>query len=173
MYKVWKATFASIDLKYATITVKDGTTPVSAQNSLEIKIGEGNLTYTERREIIYTTDRGTLDDVREGVQQPMDVAFDFLWEYITALTGSGTPTVEDALKKKGEASTWVSTDSDTCRPYAVDLVISYVPDCTPTGNTEVITLPDFRYEELNHDLTAASISCTGKCNAVEAAVVRS
>ena len=171
MYKVWKATFASIDLKYATISIKDGTTPTA--NSIEVKIGEGNLTYTERREMIYTPDRGVLDDVREGDEQPMDVAFDFIWEYITALSGSGTPTVEDALKKTGEASSWVSTDTDVCRPYAVDIEINYVPNCQPTGNTEVITLPDFRWEELNHDLTAASISCTGKCNAVQATAVRS
>lgn len=170
-YKVWHATFASIDLKYATITLQDGT--VTVPNSLEVKIGEGNLTYTERREMIYTTDRGNLDDVREGDQQPMDVAMDFLWEHITALTGSGNPTVEDAIKNRGEAADWVSTDSDACRPYAVDIIITYVPDCTPTGNTEVITLPDFRWEELNHDLSAASISCTGKCNAVEATPVRS
>lgn len=171
MYKVWKATFASIDLKYATISIKDGGVG-TAQNSIEIKIGEGNLTYTERREMIYTADRGTLDDVREGDEQPMDVSFDFLWEYISSVSPN-PPTVEDALKNRNEASGWVSTDADACRPYAVDIEINYVPNCQPTGNTEVITLPDFRWEELNHDLTAASISCTGRCNAVEATAVRS
>jgi hypothetical protein len=170
MYKLWKATFAAIDLKYAVIKVKDGSSPV---NELEVVIGEGNLTYTERRELIYETDRGLLDEVRLGDEQPMDVTIDFRWDYITALTGSGTPTIEEAIKKKGEAAAWVSTDSDACRPYAVDLEVTYTPNCSPTGNTEVITLPDFRYDDLSHDISAASISCTGRCNAVEAVAVRS
>lgn len=170
MYKVWKATFAAIDLKYATITIKDGGVG-SAQKSIEVVIGEGNLTYTERRELIYETDRGLLDEVREGDQQPIDVTMDFRWDYISGI--GGTPTIEEALKKKGQASAWVSTDADACRPYACDIEINYVPNCNPTGNTEIITLPDFRYDELSHDASAASISCTGRCNVTEAVAVRS
>lgn len=170
MYKLWKATFESIDLKYATLRIKDGSDP---QNEIEIKIGEGNLTYTERRELIYEPDRGNLDEVREGDQQPMDVTFEFKWERITSLAASGTPTVEDAIKKRAEAAAWVSTDSDACRPYAVDIEVEYIPNCNPTGNTETITLPDFRWDELSHDLRAASISCTGRCNVTEAVAVRS
>ena len=170
MNKVWWNTFATIDLKYATITVRDGS---STPNSIEVKIGEGNLTYSEKVERIYELDRGKLDTVRDGDEQPVDVSFDFQWEYITTLSSATVPTLEDALKRVGAASGWVSTDTDACAPYAVDIQIEYVPNCQPTGNSETITLADFRYEELNHDLRNASIACTGKCNVTEATAVRS
>ena len=164
----WSPVFAQIDLKNATIRIKDG-----GANSLTIKVGEGNLTFTESRNIEYTLDRGNIDEVRQGDQVPMDVRLDFVWEYLKGASGSGaTPTVEDALKKRGAAAAWVSTDADTCRPYAVDLEIEYLPTPSTCGDKETITLPDFRYESLDHDLRAGTVALTGKCNAVEATVVR-
>ena len=166
----WSPVFAQIDLKNAVIKIKDGSTPAE---ELEVKIGEGNLTYTEAKTIEYTLDRGTIDEVREGDQVPMDVRMDFVWEYLKGPSGSGTtPTVEDALKQRGPAAAWVSTDADTCRPYAVDLEILYEPVPASCGDRETITLPDFRYESLDHDLRAGTVACAGRCNAVEAAVVR-
>jgi hypothetical protein len=139
--------------------------------TLEIKIGTGNVTYNEQRQMQYTLDRGTLDTVREGDDVPMDVALDFIWEFITAVTGSGTPTIEDALKNRGEASTWVTSSADPCEPFAVDITIQHTPPC---GNEEVETIvfPDFRYESLNHNLRDAAVAVTGKCNAKEAIVDR-
>lgn len=139
--------------------------------SVTVKIGAGTLTYSEKRNMEYTLDRGVLDEVREGDEVPMDVKFDFVWEYIKGgLGGSDPPSVEDALKQIGNAASWVSSDSDTCRPYAVNLVIEYFPDCS--GDSEIITLKDYRYEELAHDLKAGTISSTGKCNHKQASVVR-
>lgn len=171
--RFWTPAFAQIDLKNATIKILDGGVG-TAQNSITITVGEGNLTYTERKNIEYTLDRGVLDEVREGDQVPVDVNLDFVWEYITGGSATGaTPTVEDALKRKGPASAWVSTDSDQCRPYAVDIEVTYAPTPAACGDMEVITLPDFRYEELAHDLRAGTVSVTGRCNVVEATAVRS
>ena len=139
---------------------------------IEIKIGEGNLTFTEAKNIDYILDRGRLDDVREGDQVPVDVNFDFKWDYILGVTGSSTPSVEEALKGIGEASDWTSTDSDACRPFAVDIEITYLPVPSTCGDKEVITLPDFRYENLEHDLSAGAISCSGKCNVTKITAVR-
>lgn len=139
-------------------------------NWIEVKIGEGTLTYSEKRNMQYTLNRGVLDEVREGDEVPMDVKFDFVWDYIKGPAVAGNPTVTDALNKINLASTWVSSDSDSCRPYAVDLVVLYVPACT--GDQEEITLPDFRWEDLSHDLKAGTISCSGKCNVKKAVPVR-
>ena len=147
--------------------------PVSCSakiNWIEVKIGEGTLTYSEKRNMQYTLNRGVLDEVREGDEVPMDVKFDFVWEYIKGPAVAGAPTVGDALKKLGLASTWASSDSDSCRPYAVDLVVLYVPACT--GDQEETTLPDFRYEDLSFDLKAGTVSCSGKCNSKQAVSVR-
>jgi len=168
--RVWLTTYAQIDLKYATIEILDGT---ATPNSIEIKIGEGNFNYTEAKNIDYTLDRGVLDDVREGDQIPINVSTVFTWEYLKGATGSGVPTVEDALKKRGEAAAWVSTDADACRPYAVDLRINYAPQPSTCGDREVILLPDFRVENFDHDLRAGTVTFSGKCNVTDATITRS
>jgi len=139
-------------------------------HQVEIKIGEGNLTYAEKRNMQYVRDRGRLDKVREGDEDPVEVKFDFIWEFIKADTDK-IPTVEDCLKKRGNASNWITTSADLCEPYCVDIWVEYVPPCA-TDNPETITLQFFRYEELAHDLKAASVAVTGKCNVKEATVVR-
>lgn len=165
---------AQIDLKKATITIRDGTpdTSTTAQNYIEIRIGEGTISWTERVEREYTTDRGILDEIRNGNETPMDVSFDVIYEYVRGAPGSGEPpTPSDALKQIGNAASWVSTDADTCRPYAVDIQIDYDPECG-TGNTETVILPDFRYEELVYDLSEGTIACSGRCNATAPVVTR-
>lgn len=163
---------AVIDLKKATITIQDA----DGSNSIEIKIGEGNLVYTEKRNMEYLKDKGSLDTVREGDEEPMDVRFEFQWEYIIGSTTTGDyPSVEDALKGIGAAQDWVSSSPDLCEPFAVDIKIVYDPttgNANCTGAVETIILPDFRYENLEHDLRAGQISCTGMCNATQATVTQ-
>jgi len=159
---------AQIDFKKATVKIKDGTTPTP--NELTVVIGEGNLTYTERVNREYTLDRGVIYGVRDGDEEPMDVSLEFLWEFLTASTGE-TPTIEDAFKNRGEASAWVTSGDDPCEPFAVDIEVVYTPDC-PGVENETIVLPEFRYEELEHDFDAGSVSVSGKCNAKEATVSR-
>ncbi len=167
---LWVIPFAQIDLKNVTVKIKDGTTPTALE--IEITIGEGNLTYTETQEREYTLDRGLLDEVRNGDDTPLDVSFDFTWVDIsTPLATPLVPTVEDALKQQGGAAAWISTDSDVCRPYAVDIEFINVPPCSP-GESETITLPDFRYETLDHDLSAGTVSVSGRCNVTEATTAR-
>lgn len=159
---------AQIDLKYATINILDGTTPTA--NQLEVIIGEGNLTYKESRNVEYKLNRGLIDGVRLGDEVPVDVSLEFRWEFLRASTGN-TPTVEDALKQRGEASSWVTSGADPCEPYCNDLVIIYTPQC---GGVEIetITLGEFRWESLDHDLRAGTVSVQGKCNIRIATVTR-
>jgi len=138
---------------------------------LEIKVGEGNLNYDETKTREYLLNRGLLDTVRNADETPMDISFDFVWEFITAVTGSAIPTLEDVLKQRGEAADWVTTSSDACEPYCVDIEINYDPGCGG-NNTELILLEQFRYETLPHNLGDAQVSCTGKCNVTEATVTR-
>jgi len=169
----------SADTSTDTITLESGLAEVVEVDGtvdfrgvrLEVKVGEGNVTWTETLNRDYIKDRGNLDTVRNGDQEPVDVKFEFTWEWITAVTGSGVPTLEDALKNRGEASTWVTTDSDVCAPYCVDIIIWYDPGCGG-NNTEKIELPYFRYESLDHNISDSQISCTGKCNVVEATATR-
>lgn len=154
---------AQIDLKYCTITIKDGTTPTP--NSIEVKIGEGNLTYSEKVNREYVKNRGLLDIVRDGDEEPVELKLDATWEYIKEDSGQ-TPTIEDALKQRGGAYDWVSVDSDTCQPYAVDIELEYAPNCN-SDDKETLVFSEFRYEQVDHDTKAGTISISGKCNITE------
>lgn len=152
-------------------TVADNAVITVLPHELEVDIGEGKLEYTEKVNREYKKNKGSLQYVRNGDEEPVEVSFDFVWEFLTASTG-GTPTIEDVLKQRGEAADWVSTDTDLCQPFCVDLVVEYVPPCGGE-ETETITLEMFRHEELQHNFTDAQISVTGKCNVTEATVERS
>lgn len=138
-------------------------------NRLDIKIGAGNLTFSEKRNMEYILNRGLLDDVREGDQVPMDISLQFVWDYIKG-TGS-VPSIRDALQQTGAAATWRSSDADACRPYGVNITVFYSPNCTGS-DMEKIVLEDFRWEEFSPDLRNGQISVSGKCNQTKATITR-
>jgi len=141
-------------------------------HSLSVKIGEGNLTYNEHRKIKYVMDKGKLDTCRLDDQEPVDVKLDFMWEFLKADSAvTSVPTVEDAFKQANNASGWVTSAADPCEPYAVDLELTNTPICNGV-KSEVILLPDFRYEELAHDPKTGQVSVTGKCNVIAATLSR-
>lgn len=158
---------AQIDLKNATLFIFDGT---GTPNELEIKIGEGNFTYSEKRNIEYKKDRGLLDITREGDEEPMEISFDFVWEWVKSSTGYAITPFE-ALKQVGQASAW-ATSGAACEPYAVDLVVEVDVSCG-TIQDETLTFNEFRWESLDSDLRAGTVSCKGKCNSKVASSVRS
>lgn len=138
---------------------------------VEIKLGDGNVTWTVNREFEYLLDRGNLDVVREGDQQPLDVTIDSVYE--TIITGTGeTITPYDALNGTGGAAEWVSSSSDACEPYAVDIEIEHNPPCG-SQETETTLLADFRYDTFEADPDAATLTATGRCNIVKPTVTRS
>jgi hypothetical protein len=155
-----------IETKNMTIRIKDG-----GSHTLSVKLGEGNFTYDEKRNIQYLLDRGKLDTVREGDEIPVDISLDSVWEEITTQGVSGAaPSVEDAMKQRGPASGWTSSSSDPCEPYAVDIEVEHDPNCT--GMREILTFSDFRWESVAHDMKAATIRFSGKANVTQAAATR-
>ena len=158
---------AKIDLKEVTLLMKDGTTPTA--NQVEIKVGEGTLTYTEARNMEYSLDRGLLDTVREGDQIPVAVSFDMIWESLKSFT-SATPTPEEALKREGAAAAWVSSSSDVCEPYAIDIELTHDPVCD-IQDLEQITISDFRWESIDHDVQDGTMSVSGNANVTRVTIV--
>lgn len=155
---------ALIDLKFAQITLSDGST-----NSLVVNIGTGNLEYTEKRNVDLVKRRGELDTAREGDEEAIDVSFQFIWDTLTASNDEDPPTVEDVLKHRGNAADWVSVAADPDAPFAVDIAIVYTPPCSQAAFT--IFLNEFYYAELAHSLEDATIDCKGVCNRTEAVQV--
>jgi len=159
---------AQVDLKNATLTIRDG-----VSTSVNVKIGEGNISWSEKRNLEYKLDKGNLDSVRLGDEAPMEVNFDFRWEFITSIAGTAI-TPYDALTQKGNASSWVSTGKE-CEPYAVELLIIHSPACVGTGSstqTEIIIITDFIAESIDFDFSSGQISVSGKSNVVNTNVFR-
>ena len=131
-------------LREATLTV----------GGVTVKIGEGNIIFSEKRNIEYIRDRGVIDTVRLGDDEPVDVSFDFMWEWIEA--GSTGQDLRTVITGEGGET----TSGDDCEPYACDITLVF----TACSITETITLAYFRYEEISYDARAGTISCSGKCN---------
>ncbi len=129
---------------------------------ITIKIGEGDLSWTEAREIIYDRDRDLLDTTRLGEEQPVEVDLAFVFDFVTTESGQAITPV-DALKRTGEATEWVSSAADLCEPYSIDF---FVVHCVPCGTEQDqdFTFQDFRYESLEYSIQDATISVSGSCN---------
>lgn len=141
---------------------------------IRMKIGDGNITWSETKNREYKLDRGLISEVRNGDEAPMDVSFQIMYTELTASDPmTDPPTPEDVLKRRGAAEDWESSDNvddeASCRPYAVNIEVIHSPPCTDLKKEKVI-LPYFRYEKLDHDPKGGMISCTGKCNATEAII---
>ena len=149
--------------------VDDGVLTFAPQE-LTIKIGDGDLKYTENDDFKYDLDRGNLDTVRQGDEKPMDVSLSFVYEHITTGTGE-TIAPMDAIKRRGGAAEWVSSATDKCEPYAIDLFVVHTPPCG-TAQIETTQFPDFRSDKREPSLKDSLIQITGRCNAVEPIVSR-
>jgi len=134
----------------------------STANNVTITIGEGTLAYSEKKPREFVKDRGNLDTVRNADQEPMDVSFDFIWDFIISESG-GAATIEEALKKVGNASSWLTTATDPCQPFCVGLEIVNAPDCT-TVEDEYTMIEEFYYESLDHDAKEGTVSASGRSN---------
>jgi hypothetical protein len=140
---------------------------------LEVKVGEGNLTWSEKKEYEYLLDRGDLDTVKEGNEVPVEMSMEFVYEHVTTGTSEDI-SPGDAVKRLGAASEWVTSSSDQCEPYAVDVVVVHESPCASAGiQDETLTFQDFRFESLDYDLGAATVSVSGKCNVSTINAVRS
>jgi hypothetical protein len=161
---------ALIDLKDCTVTFKDGTgTPLT----VTAVVGEGNFQWTEKRNIEYHKDRGKLATglVREGDEEPVDVSFEFVFDYLTTKAADATIELDEMIKGATNGTSTLVSTGDACEPYACDIVINREPPAG-CGDDELYTFAEFRYENISYDLRAGTISCTGTCNITAPTVAR-
>jgi hypothetical protein len=165
-----------------TINFSPALTATAADNAvvtifgvfLKIKVGEGTITWSEKKPREFKMDRGRLDQVRNADEQPMEVSVQLMYEELTASNPStDPPTPEDALKRRGAAAGWISTNTeDPCSPYSINIRLRHIPPNCTAVDIEQVVLPMFYYESLDHDPKAGTIACQGKCNVTEAQVSR-
>jgi hypothetical protein len=157
----------AMDLKNCTITLIDGS---STPNKLDLKIDEGNITWTEKREIKVKKDRGNLDYFKEGDQVPMAVKLECRFDALKS--SSGDPiTPHEFFTKTGAASSYKST-AGLCAADAVDIQVTVDQVCGTTVQDEIITFSQFTFEEIGGDFKTGLLSVSGICLAVRPTSVR-
>lgn len=124
---------------------------------IEVEIGEGNLTYSEKRPLEYVTNGNEISEVREADEEALDLKIDFTWKRVA----DSFEGLIDMIDNRSETQT--SSDAIECRPYAVDVKLRYPVACTIPASKD-INFDDFRYETLDYDIKAGTISVSGKCN---------
>ena len=157
---------SQISLRNAVITLRDG----SGTNSTSVAIGTGNITWTEKRPVEFVLDKGSLTSegstVRLADDEPMDVSFDFVWEW---LLGDSGVTPYEALTQSGSAASWVSTN-DACEPYAVTIsVIAY--DCNFSDTYEMYSFSKFTVESISPNVKDGQISVSGRCKQLSPSIM--
>ena len=159
----------SFDFKRATVILQDATsvTPLT----LTVRFGEGNLSYTEQRPVDVIRNRGKLDTLRDGDEEPVQVNLTAALEAITSSSGDAV-TLREALDQTGGASAWVSTAPD-CEPYAVNIIATLDYSGCGTMEDEIFTLPDFTWTNRDVSLSDGTITLQGICNVTTIGSVRS
>lgn len=154
-------------------TAATGAALIFGPHFLKITVGEGNLTYNEKVNREYKLDRGRIDQVRNGNQDPMDASMAFAWTYLSSSSADTVVHPQEFLKQIGPAAAYVTTGSD-CEPFSINLVwINKNPTCgSEAFPWEKGVLGQFRYESLAFDAKAGTVSCTGKCNVLTATLTR-
>ena len=137
---------------------------------LEVKVGDGNISYDTERQIEYELDRGQIDAVVQGDDSPVGFSLDLVYEWLAAATGVTIPTPKEVLKKTGAAADWVTAGADPCEPYAIKIEIDYAPPCNV--DHEITTLPEARVESLSHDLQNSTIAARGRCKVNDITPIR-
>lgn len=182
--------FTGDDTEYTVVSTVGGATPTSITftptlteattddqvitiggRRLEVEVGEGTASFSEKKNREYKLSRGKIYQVRNGDEAPMEVKLSFLWEFLRSASGDTMPTPYEVLKQIGLASDWLSTGSDPCAPYAIDIVIRFAPECLDIDG-EIYRFPEFRYDSIDGDPKTGEIQTPGKCNVQEPVITR-
>lgn len=132
-------------------TMRDGTiklidaTPTTP-HEITIPFSVGDLTFTIKNNIINIMDRGTLNHMRAGDEEPITGSFSVKLAEFYSQTSATSPTMYEALFKLGDAAGWVSVVP--CSIYAVKCELSYASPCDDEDG-EKITFNKFIATDVN------------------------
>ena len=162
----WKPVGELIDLKNCDIELTDGT-----PTTVIVRVGEGNLTFSEKRNYDVQLNRGKLDGmgIKKGDEAPVEFSLDIAWDWIqgtsaTPVTGgfeSILSIIGRTLDVNGDP-VGKSTDGDECNPYAFTMTVKYNAACGTTPNKKDLTFALCRYDQLQYDIGGAKLQMTGK-----------
>jgi len=150
---------AVIDLKNVTLTIQDG-----LGASVELTFDAGDFTWDEGYTWEYILNRGLVGTangaaVREGDQVPMTINMQGRFSFYKSVSDAKP---WEIMTNDGGAGSYTGTDTTNCAPYAVNLLLSNVPDCS---DEEQLLFRDFRPDTGSFGIRNGQVSFTGRCNA--------
>jgi len=161
---------ATRNMQDGSLKIKDG-----GSNELTIPVMEGDLSFVETTEAPVIMNRGTLYGMATPQETPLELSFTLKFEEWQGKSASGSdPSPVDALRNRGNASTWSGTL--TCGPYTVDLEFTISKPCSAAGEEdEVLTFADFHCDrlEFSEGEEYNTIAVSGRALVVYPASVRS
>jgi hypothetical protein len=150
----------SMDLKNCTIIFRDGDSP---KTTLEVKIDEGNIQWEVARNLEVKRDRGLLDYIKEGDEEPMTVNLEC--RFASLISSTGDPlTPYEFLTMTGAGDELVST-GQVCGASAIDIRVETDHDCQDVED-EIIDFLQFHYEKIGGSFKDGTLSVSGLCNTV-------
>lgn len=185
-----RLTIAGHDTIYYVVSTTGGATPTAititpgledvvaddavitvGPRELLLVVGEGNLTFSEKRAMEYVRNYRRISFVKEGDEEPTDVSFDLIWEYLSSVAGE-TPKPHDVFHKIKEAVDWETSGADPCEPYCIDIEVIYRPPCDDDDAEESIMFKEFRWESLDGDLKSGTLAVKGMCKITQPVITR-
>lgn len=153
------------NLNHGSLVIKDG---AGSPASLTVPIMEGDLEWEEANESHAISNRGTLKEFTIGQETPVTVKFTITFERWQGKP-AGTPSVIDALMKRGNAATWTSTGAGNSlkqnAPFTTLLEFTLAdPEGSGGGYNEVISLNHFACDRrsFKEGADADRVTITGK-----------
>lgn len=130
-------------------SLKDGTIVIRVDDggggspaSVTVDLEDGDLAWTERSPVNVHRDRGVLSHARKAPDEVLELSFSMMFQ---SFLTHAAPTPFEALKNVGDASAWLSQESDS-DVYAVDIQFTIADPAG--GASEVLSFDRFKPEEV-------------------------
>jgi hypothetical protein len=176
---------SKVSLKDAVLFIKTCSTTVNSGvvSAVALKFGSGDVSWQETDSVEYATDRGRLDDVREGDESPLSVTFSGTFTHALSISAGTEPiTPYEVLRANrinayhtsancadfvGYAEPWLIS-AGGCPPYATELELHINPRLRCPLNSTIqgdgILFRYFRTEEHGVSISSGEFNVSGKCN---------
>lgn len=123
------------NLRDAELKLTDGDAPA---NVVAVTLDEGDLSYDETNNVNNILDRGILDHMRKGDEEPVKVTFTLKFVEFLKQVADADPTVYEVFKKIGGAAAWVSTNTDGGDVYTLTAEFTIVSPTVGDQNEKIV-----------------------------------
>lgn len=158
-----------VDMKdvYLYVYTRESADETTATGVL-FKFSDGNFTFSVKKEKEFVLDRGRVEtgSVRDADETPMEVSFE--GEFTTLYGDDDVASSYELLMGEGDCLAYAGLGADSCEPYATYLMLANDPLVRRPGcgDGEVLLFKDFFCDSAEVDISAGTLSFSGKCKHV-------